>query len=360
MKIKLVPALLVLWIFACQQKQVAYVCKPCKLPCDTIIFDKPGTCPHCNMALIKKSELVDESSLQVNDVNLTTGSGVFLIEGAKGQEGKVIKVYYHKPKGYTANSKILMVIPGAGRNGDSYRDAWIETSKKHNVLVLSPKFEEATYSFEDYHMCGLIKESNLKNAIKRVNNTNMVTLDEDRFTYRLNFDQQQWIFKDLDRVFDLVVKATKSTQNTYDLFGHSAGGQILHRLAVFSPNAKVNRIIASNSGFYTLPDFNTKMPFGIQNTRIQEKDLRSSFAKKLILLIGALDNETETGGTLLRSPTVDKQGKHRLARAHYFYKFSEAKAKEIGVEFQWKIQIVPEVGHNHRKMGEQAAKLLYR
>ncbi|OJJ16865.1 hypothetical protein BKI52_32730 [marine bacterium AO1-C] len=311
------------------------------------------------MVLIKKSQLIDESSLKLNAIKLEKGSGVFLVEGAQEQQEKTIKVYYHKPKGYTTSSRVLMVIPGAGRNGDSYRDAWIETSEKYNVLILSPKFGETNYSFEDYHMGGLIKESNLRACIKRVKNTNIVTLNEDRFSYRLNLNQAQWIFKDLDRIFDLVAKATKSTQTNYDLFGHSAGGQILHRLAIFSPSSKVNHIIASNAGFYTLPDFNSKMPFGIQNTGIQEKSLHKSFAKKLTLLIGALDNETETGGTLLRSATVDQQGTHRLARAHYFYKFSKAKAKEISAEFRWKIQIVPNVGHNHRKMGKQAAKLLY-
>ena len=29
-----------------------YVCPPCGLPCDSLIFDKPGTCPNCGMTLI--------------------------------------------------------------------------------------------------------------------------------------------------------------------------------------------------------------------------------------------------------------------------------------------------------------------
>ncbi|WP_298311779.1 DJ-1/PfpI family protein [uncultured Aquimarina sp.] len=34
-----------------------YVCPPCNSSCDTIIFDKPGTCTHCAMPLITEKEL---------------------------------------------------------------------------------------------------------------------------------------------------------------------------------------------------------------------------------------------------------------------------------------------------------------
>ena len=35
-----------------------YVCIPCGSSCDTILSDKPGTCPHCHMELVKKSTIV--------------------------------------------------------------------------------------------------------------------------------------------------------------------------------------------------------------------------------------------------------------------------------------------------------------
>ena len=33
----------------------AYQCLPCGSDCDKEIFNKPGTCPHCQMKLVKKS-----------------------------------------------------------------------------------------------------------------------------------------------------------------------------------------------------------------------------------------------------------------------------------------------------------------
>lgn len=359
MKANQIIFFLLLLFIACQEGEGSYVCPPCDLPCDTLVFDKAGNCPHCSMGLIKKNELIEEATLQLNEVKLSTGSGVFLIEGGVGQEHKSIKVYYHLPENYTRNSRILMVLPGAGRNGDSYRDAWKVESEKYSVLILSPMFEASDYPFEAYHLGGLIVESNIREAIEVVENTNLVKLNEEDFTYSINTNRTAWIFNDLDRIFDLVVKAIASTQTQYDLFGHSAGGQILHRMAIFSQRTKSNQIIASNSGFYTLPDFDTPMPFGVKNTLLTEKAVKESFKKNLTLLIGALDNEKEQGGTLLRSNTVDKQGVHRLARAKYFYEYSKAKSVELKTKFNWKIKIIPNVGHNQEQMGNHAAKLLY-
>ena len=151
----------------------------------------------------------------------------------------------------------------------------------------------------------------------------------------------------------------KTDQIQYDVFGHSAGGQILHRLAIFYPSSKVNQIIAANAGFYTLPDLETTLPFGVKNTTIDTQNLQLSFTKNLTLLIGELDNEQEQGGTLLRSVSADKQGIHRLARGQFFYDFSKNVAEEMKANYNWKIKMVPNVGHDHEKMGKAAARLLY-
>ena len=48
------------------------------------------------------------------------------------------------------------------------------------------------------------------------------------------------------------------------MFGHSAGGQVLHRLAIFRPNNKADRILASNSGWYTIPTITNIFPTGLE------------------------------------------------------------------------------------------------
>ena len=220
-------------------------------------------------------------------------------------------------------------------------------------------YAEEDYSFEEYHLGGLIKNSNLRETIEFIDNTNIAKLDEAAFTYEVNTNPQDWIFNDFDRIFDLAVEATNSSQTQYDIFGHSAGGQILHRSAIFFPQSKANRIIASNSGFYTTVDSKMKLPFGIQNTLLNDEKLKQSFNKKMILLIGELDDENENGGTLLYSVSANQQGAHRLARGQYFYNQSEKISKEIGANFNWEIKIVPNVGHDQRQMSIAAAEFLY-
>lgn len=311
------------------------------------------------MKLIKKSELIDESKLKINEVTIKTGSGVFLMEGGQGNKEQPIKVYYHQPRNYSKHSTILIVLPGAGRNGDSYRDAWIEASEQYSVLILSPRYSETAYPFEGYHLGGLIKDSNIRESVEFLEGTNIAKLDEQAFRFKGNPNKANWIFNDFDRLFNLVSDHIETTQTQYDIFGHSAGGQILHRFAIFHPTTKANRIIAANAGFYTLPDIATALPFGIKNSSITTADLQLSFTKHLTLLLGELDNEAEQGGTLLRSVSADKQGTHRLARGQFFHNFSKNVAAEIDANYNWKIKIVPNVGHEHENMGKVAAKLLY-
>jgi hypothetical protein len=125
------------------------------------------------------------------------------------------------------------------------------------------------------------------------------------------------------------------------------------------PNAKANRVLASNAGSYTLPDFNAAFPFGLQDISINKEQIKKSFKKNLVVFLGEEDNENETGGLILRSPTMDKQGTHRFSRGNYFYNKSKTKAKELNATFNWRLYIVPGVGHNQREMAKAAAIYLY-
>lgn len=293
------------------------------------------------------------------DIQINEGSGSFQIEGGLGHLNDSITIYYHRPINMTSNSKILMVIPGAGRNGDSYRDSWVETSEKHSVLILSPSYPEKKYSYGDYHLGGIVKDLNLKKGITFKKNSNQVLMDEDIVEFNINTDASQWIYNDFDRIFKVAKNSIKSKQRKYDMFGHSAGGQILHRFVILHPNSKADRILASNSGTYTLTDFETKFPFGIKDIAINKKSLKKPFKKNLILFLGELDNEFETGGRMLRSKTADKQGTHRLARGNYFYKECLETANILNFKFNWKLIVVPQIGHNQREMAKAAAKYLY-
>ena len=87
--------------------------------------------------------------------------------------------------------------------------------------------------------------------------------------------------------------------------------------------------------------------------------LPRSLARRLVILVGEEDDRGETRGTLLRSPTVDRQGLSRLERARTFHATGEALARRMGVDFGWELQVVPGVGHDFAAMGDAAAARLY-
>ena len=291
---------------------------------------------------------------------INEGSGSFTINGGKGHENIELTVYYHKPKNFTKKTKVLLVIPGSGRNGDSYRDSWIKTSEKHNVLILSPSYPEKHYPYDAYHLGGIIKDLDLTKGVIFKKNSNQVLLDENVVEFKLNRNSNEWIYSDFDRIFMIAKKSLKLNAKKYDMFGHSAGGQILHRFTIFYPQSKADRILASNAGSYTTTDYNTNYPNGIKNTDTKKSNLRKSFKKKLTIFLGELDNADEKGGLILRSKTVDIQGTHRLARGTYFYRHSLQTAKELNYKYNWKLKVIPGVGHSQRKMAKAAAKYLYK
>lgn len=73
-------------------------------------------------------------SLTAKEINV--GSGSFKIRGGEGRSDNEIIVYFHVPRTWRKDSQVLIVIPGAGRNAWSYRDAWVAESHKRGMSSL--------------------------------------------------------------------------------------------------------------------------------------------------------------------------------------------------------------------------------
>lgn len=336
-----------------RERETAYVCPPCA-PHDTLTFEHDGACPVCGMELTEKPDTAPTA-----DLHLHEGSGNFVMPGGPGHRKKLVTVYYHRPESFTPRSPVLIVVPGAGRDAWEYRDAWIEAAGQHGVLVLAPRYPEPAYPFGAYHMGGLMEAANVGEAARFVEGSAEVFLEEEALTYDVNRRPEEWIFEDLDRLFELAAEAVGSERLRYDVFGHSAGGQLLHRSVLFHPHLNARRIVAANSGFYTLPDPDAELPFGLKGTPVEGEDLRASLRQPLVLLLGEEDDHAEAGGTFLRSPSADRQGPGRLQRGRHFYEAGRKRAEELGAEFEWEIQVVPGVGHDHQGMSRAAARRLY-
>jgi putative intracellular protease/amidase len=56
-----------------------YVCPPCGLPCDEVVFDAPGTCPKCGMVLVKQ-QAADAARAAQKKVAILIFTGVEIID----------------------------------------------------------------------------------------------------------------------------------------------------------------------------------------------------------------------------------------------------------------------------------------
>jgi hypothetical protein len=295
------------------------------------------------------------------DLDLEKGSGFYVIPLGPENLKENIEIYYYMPPQFNGETSVMIVIPGAGRNANDYRDSWIESANKYNLLVLSPSYPEKSYDFAAYHLGGIVDELELKNPkVERVDGRiSKYRMNDEDIQFSFVKNKLEWIFDDFDLIFSSVKPIIGNKQTNYDLFGHSAGGQILHRFAIFKSNSMANRIVAANSGFYTLPDASVRFPFGTDGTPVSQKDIQKSFASKLVVLLGESDDKTEKRGTMLHTLSADAQGLGRFERGRYFFSQSQELAKLAKTPIDWQLKSVEGVGHDYRKMGVAAAELLY-
>ncbi len=301
------------------------------------------------------------SALPFEPVSLASGAHAFQVRGGKGRESKLITVDYHLPKTFTPLSPILLVVPGAGRNGVEYLLPWIETAEARGVLVASLTYPEADYDFAAYQMGGVIKNLVIRNMPRGPSGAppDVVHLRDEDITFEPVVDPDAWIFPDFDRVFALLKAQTRSARESYDIFGHSAGAQILHRLAIFRPRSKASRVVAANCGFYSQPNVDLPLPAGLRGTGVTAGQLGDAFAVRLALLVGELDKNGEEGGMQIHTPILDSYGVDRLARARTFFENAKRAAAAAKAPFNWEFQTVPGVAHDFRGVTAAASKLLY-
>lgn len=293
---------------------------------------------------------------------LKQGPGSFDVPGGPGDEDRTVGVRYFLPRRFTPRSPILLVIPGAGRHAGDYRDAWIPMAQRTGVLVAALNYPARDYDFAAYQMGGVIEDLEVQNAPRPgrdgLPRRRARVLDED-IDYDLNRQPEEWLFADFDRIFDMLVAATGSTRTRYDIFGHSAGAQVVHRMVLFRPESKADRIICANAGLYTLPTLDQPLLTGLRGTGATRASLTASFRARMTVMLGEEDTDRGEGTLRLSTPAIEEQGQTRFERGRYFFNVARETARRIGAPFNWRLRIIPGVGHDHQRMSVAAGRYLY-
>lgn len=265
---------------------------------------------------------------------------------------KPVKTYYFIPEeGDVKDMKVLFAMHGADRNGIYQVQNWKDVAEDKGVIVIAPLFTTALYPVLDYQYGGVSNSST--GYVKR--------------------DKSLWTYNIIEALFDYFKEKTGNKSEKYDLWGHSAGGQFSHRMTLFMPFARYDRIVCSNSGFYTIPDLNGLsngtntyvFPYSIKGTDVTEDDLKKYFSLDLTVHLGTADLATtkEEDSSLPVTAGAKAQGACRLERGHFFYEYAKRLAEEMDTPFNWKIAEVPGVAHSSRRMIQTgltgAAAILY-
>ena len=268
-------------------------------------------------------------------LDLAPGSGSTVFVDTRGNADRPITIWYHRPQAFTADSPILFVMHGVQRNGRDYRDAWVPHTEPRGALLVVPEFSRVAYPGAAWY--------NLGNTVGPDGKPNPA---------------ERWSYQALEHAFDAIRAATGSRRAGYLLYGHSAGGQYVHRVVTFMPALRIERAVAANPGWYTLPSAESRFPHGLAGSPIGEADLARAFARPLTLLLGEADTDPNDP-SLNRDPETMKQGAYRFVRGNNYFSQVEAAAKRLGVPFAWRKATVPNVGHDNALMAPAAARLLF-
>jgi pimeloyl-ACP methyl ester carboxylesterase len=255
----------------------------------------------------------------------------FEFRDARGRPDRPVRVYTYRPRQCDTRCPIIFVMHGVKRDASNYRTHWEFAADRYGFIVVAPEMhawpKAAAYNLGD------------------------VAAQEDR---------EKWAFSMIEHLFDEV----RDGQKDYRIFGHSAGGQFVQRMALFLPGNRASVMIAANPGWYTMPEWRKDkgaepFPYSLVDARVGEAELRKSLGKRFVLMVGEKDTDPDDEN-LNKSAGAMKQGETRVERAENFFKAATAAANDLGVKLAWELIEVPDAAHDGEKLSHAAADLLYK
>lgn len=247
-----------------------------------------------------------------------------------------INVETYVPEACAAKAcPLVIAMHGLTRNAEGARDSWIAAADRYGLLIAAPHFDKDRFPTRLYQQGGVRGES----------------------------DRSKWVYSAIERFFDVALATGRVAGSSYALFGHSAGGQFVHRMTILMPEARFSTAVSANAGYYMLPVGREGaggfgFPYSIDGAPVTETTLKAAFAKPLLVMLGDRDDDPDHH-QLNKSKGAAAQGPHRFARGQHFVAIAAAEAKRLGVETRWREIVVPGAAHEQRKMVNVAALALF-
>ena len=248
-----------------------------------------------------------------------------------------LNIFYSAPKIVNQQTRLVVVMHGRKRNGEEYRNQWIDKANELNLLVIVPEYPEKDFPGVFGFNYGNIFDAN-------------------------GIPTNRSLFNDIQSLVSDAMKKFELTSSRWGIYGHGAGAHFVHRLVLHKPDLDYTLAIAANLGWYLTPHSN-EWPFGLKNSGITNEDLKKAYNKYFLLLLGKSDLSTKPNTAYVASifDKVSAQGMHRLERGRNFFKDTIKKARSMDVFLKWGMVEVPtKDGHsNTQQMVPYAAELFY-
>ena len=248
--------------------------------------------------------------------------------------GRLLHLYSARPHDWHEDTPVLFVHHGVGRNGAAYRDYWLKLVDEARIFAIAIEFSETSFPEHLWYHFG-----NLHDKAGRPN------------------PREQWTFGIDERLFAALREQGVTRRQRYGLFGHSAGGQFVHRMLSFGFRDRVAVAVSANAGTYAMPVLETPWPFGLGEAGIDPDALRALLGFRITVMAGTRDIKT-TGRFFPKGPRSMRQGGTRYERAHTYVRTGRAAAEALGTHCAWTVVDVPDVGHDGERMSEAAAPIV--
>ena len=242
-----------------------------------------------------------------------------------------LAVNCYRPARHQPNDPVVVVQHGMMRNGDDYRDFWIDAAERHGLLIIAPTFPDGVFPKPNGYNNGLVISANGAIALR-----------------------EQWLYAVPERVLEALRAGGVIDRPVIRIFGHSAGSQFVHRVLATEGGALFASAMASNSGWYTLPTLERRFPEGLGGLGLDRDAPARWLAYPMIIFVGDCDTLTDDPNLPSQAEAL-AQGPHRYARAHFMLDFARTEASGLGVPCNWQLITVGGIGHDGAAMSQAAA-----
>ena len=240
---------------------------------------------------------------------------------------EVIEVHAYKPVGYHGGP-LLVSFHGLSRNVERYLGAAKPVAERHGMVLVMPLFDRTRFPYWRYQGLGITRQS-------RGVTSGPIPVEP----------PETWTSVLITGLIDELRRLEGNPGLEYYLVGHSAGGQIVNRMAAFGAHAARQFVVANPSSFVA-PTRDARFPYGfgaLPQTMSNDDTLRDYLARPMTILAGTQDVLEDN---LDMRPAAMAQGATRYERAQNIFNMPQSLARANGWPFNWRLVEVRGVGHD--------------